>query len=240
MIKYLIFDTETNGLPAKGNDFSLISMLELGYIILDENFEIIKESNNLIKGIFDVPEIITKLTGITKEITDNEGNDINIVLKDFIYDIRNVDYILAHNNRFDLGILKKELVVNDSKYYFDELICKKINLDTIQIFKKHIPKNTIDNYKLQTVFNHLNPDTEFIQTHRAIDDCHMLHKSLSHMKRQNNFCLNEYFFNKPITFGKYKKSQLNLKSIYNNDRNYFKFIFNKIYKVNYVKFLKFL
>jgi len=240
MIHYLIFDTETNGLPTKGNDFSLVSMLELGYIILDENFEIIKESNNLIKGNFDVPEIITTLTGITKEITEIEGNDINIVLKEFIRDIRTVDYILAHNNRFDLGILKKELVLNDSKYYFDELILKKINLDTIQIFKKYIPKKIIGNYKLQTVFNHFNPNTDFIQTHRAIDDCHMVYKSLFYMKKENNFCLNEYFFNKPVSFGKYKKSKYNLKHIYRNDINYFKFVFNKIYKLNYVKFLKFI
>ena len=240
MSNLMIFDTETNGLPAKGNDFSLISMLELGYIIVDENFEIIKENNNLIKGDFDVPEIITTLTGITKEITDKEGNDINIVFKDFINDIRNVDYILAHNNRFDLGILKKEFLSNDMKYYFEELIYKKINLDTIPIFKKHIEKKTIGNYKLQTVFNFLNPDTNFIQTHRAIDDCHMLHQSLFYMKSHNDFCLNEYFVNKPISFGKYKKSKFNLKTIYKNDRNYFKFIFNKVYKVNYVKFLKFL
>ena len=48
MIYYLIFDTETTGLPKK-NDFSLINMIELGYIIINEKFEIIKESNNLIK-----------------------------------------------------------------------------------------------------------------------------------------------------------------------------------------------
>jgi len=240
MIKYLIFDTETNGLPTKNNDFSLISMLELGYIIFDENFEIIKESNNLIKGLFHVPEIITTLTGITKDITDKDGKDIKIIFKDFINDIRSVDYILAHNNRFDLGILKKEFEINDNQYYFNELIQKKINLDTIQIFKKYILKNNIDNYKLQTIFNYFYPNLDFIQTHRAIDDCHMVYKSLFHMKNNNNFCLNEYFLNKPISFGKYKKNKHNLKNIYKIDRNYFKFVFNKVYKVNYVKFLKFL
>jgi hypothetical protein len=57
MIHYLIFDTETTGLPKK-NDFSLINMIELGYIILDEDFKIVKESNNLVKCDFEIPEII--------------------------------------------------------------------------------------------------------------------------------------------------------------------------------------
>ena len=239
MIRYLIFDTETTGLPAKNNDFSLINMIELGYIIVDEDFEVIKESNNLIKGDFSIPEFITKLTGITDNIIEEKGNDINIVLKEFIRDVRGVDYILAHNNRFDLGILKKEFKITNNIYYFDELVIKKINLDTLQIFRKHISKKDIKNYKLQTVFDYFNDKKDFIQTHRAIDDCHMVRKSLFVMKHNNNFCLNKYFLNKPLVFGKYKKTH-NLRNLYKNDLNYFKFIFNKVYKVNYVKLLKFL
>jgi DNA polymerase III epsilon subunit-like protein len=238
MIHYLIFDTETTGLPKK-NDFSLINMIELGYIILDEDFKIVKESNNLVKGDFEIPEIITKLTGITKNKIDENGNDINKVLKEFINDIRSVDYILAHNNRFDLGILKKEMERLDNSYYFKELVMKKINLDTIQIFKKNIKKEKIENYKLQTIFNHFYNKEDFIQTHRAIDDCHMVYKSLLYMKNNNNFCMNEYFLNKQMNFGKYKKIH-NLKYIYKYDQNYFKFIFNEVYKINPIKFLKFL
>lgn len=238
MIYYLIFDTETTGLPKK-NDFSLINMIELGYIILDEDFKIVKESNNLIKGDFEIPEIITKLTGITKNKIDENGDNIDLVLKEFINDIRSVDYILAHNNRFDLGILKKEMERLDDQYYFNELVQKKINLDTIQIFKSYIDKKTIENYKLQTIFNHFYQKESFIQTHRAIDDCYMVYKSLLYMKKYNDFCINEYFLNKPLNFGKFKKTR-NLKYIYKYDPNYFKFVFNKVYKVNYIKFLKFL
>jgi len=238
MIRYLIFDTETTGLPKK-NDFSLINMIELGYIILDEDFKIIKESNNLIKGDYEIPEFITKLTGITQNKIDENGNSINVVLKEFINDIRSVEYILAHNNRFDLGILKKEMERLDDIYYFKELVMKKINLDTIPIFKTHIEKKTIENYKLQTVFSHFYNKEDFIQTHRAIDDCHMVYKSLLYMKNNNDFCINEYFLNKPLNFGKFKKIR-NLKYIYKYEPNYFKFVFNKVYKINYVKFLKFL
>ena len=129
-------------------------MIELGYIIINEKFEIIKESNNLIKGNYEIPKNITELTGITKNKIDENGNDINIILKEFINDIHSVDYILAHNNRFDLGILKKELERLNNIYYFNELIMKKINLDTIQIFRKYIDKKNIENYKLQTIYNY--------------------------------------------------------------------------------------
>jgi len=238
-MNYLIFDTETTGLPIK-NDFSLINMIELGYIIFNEKYEIVKESNNLIKGKYEVPEFITNLTGITKEKINEDGNDINIVFKEFFDDIRNVEYILAHNNRFDLGILRKEIERLNINYYYDDLIMKKINLDTIQIFKKYIDKKEIQNYKLQTIFNHFHPDEKIIQTHRAIDDCHMVHKSLLYMKNNNNFCMNEYFLNKPLTFGKFKKKH-NIKSLYKYEQNYFQFLFKNVYKkVNYVKFLKYL
>lgn len=236
MIHYLIFDTETTGLPKK-NDFSLINMIELGYIILDEDFKIVKESNNLIKGNFEIPEIITKLTGITKNKTDENGDNIDLVLKEFINDIRSVDYILAHNNRFDLGILKKEMERLNNLYYYNNIVNKKINLDTIPIFKTYIDKKTIENYKLQTIFSHFYKDEDFIQTHRAIDDCHMVYKSLLYMKK-NNFCINNYFVNKPLNFGKFKTK--NIRYVYQNHPDYFKFLFNKVYRINYVKFLKFL
>lgn len=236
MIHYLIFDTETTGLPKK-NDFSLINMIELGYIILDEDFKIVKESNNLIKGDFEIPEIITKLTGITKNKTNENGNTIDLVLKEFINDVRSVDYILAHNNRFDLGILKKEMEILDDIYYYNNIVNKKINLDTIPIFKTYIDRKKIKNYKLQTIFDYFYKDEDFIQTHRAIDDCHMVYKSLLYMKN-NDFCINNYFINKPLNFGKFKTKSI--RYIYQYDPSYFKFIFNKVYRINYVKFLKFL
>ena len=235
MIHYLIFDTETTGLPKK-NDFSLINMIELGYIILNEDFKIVKESNNLVKGDFEIPEIITKLTGITKNKTDENGNNIDLVLKEFINDVRSVDYILAHNNRFDLGILK-EMERLDDIYYYNNIINKKINLDTIQIFKTYINKKKIENYKLQTIFNYFYKDEDFIQTHRAIDDCHMVYKCLLYMKN-NNFCINNYFISKPLNFGKFKTK--NIRYVYQYHPDYFKFLFNKVYKINYIKFLKFL
>jgi ATP-dependent DNA helicase DinG len=236
-INILIFDTETNGLPKKNNDFSEINMLELGYLIMDDKFNIIRENNDIIKGDFQVPEIITELTGITKEKTD-EGICIDIVLNKFLYDIKHVDYILAHNNRFDLGILKEEMRRNNKSYLYQNIIMKKINLDSIQIFKKEILKKNIKNYKLQTIYNYFHQDQdEYVQTHRALDDCYLLQKSLISLLK-SDFSLNEYFLNKPLNFGKYKKK--NLKFLYKNDFNYFKFFFNKIHNINYVKFLQYL
>ena len=116
MIRYLIFDTETTGLPKK-NDFSLINMIELGYIILDEDFKIIKESNNLIKGEYEIPEFITKLTGITKSKIDENGNSINIVLKEFINDDA---WIFKEGKMEELVLLlERAILIKDRKKYLE-------------------------------------------------------------------------------------------------------------------------
>ena len=59
-IQICILDTETTGLPAKGNDFSKVNMAELAYIIVDIDLNIIKSKNFLIKGDYEIPEIITQ------------------------------------------------------------------------------------------------------------------------------------------------------------------------------------
>jgi len=85
-IRICILDTETNGLPIR-NDFSSVSMLELAYIIVDLDLNIIKEKNYLIKGKFEVPEIITQLTGITKQMTNEKGRPLEVVSKEFYKDL---------------------------------------------------------------------------------------------------------------------------------------------------------
>ena len=230
-----ILDTETTGLPAKGGDFSKVNMAELAYIITDLDLNIIKESNFLIKGDYEIPEIITQLTGITKELTDEQGIPLDKALFNFYKDLRDCEFIVAHNLRFDVGMIKKEIQSLKNKHIMGEFN-SKIQLCSLQMFRKEFPKKETDiqNHKLQTVYNYLH-DQPYVQTHRALDDVMMIRSS---MLKTNNFSLINHFWNQPVHFGKYKK--MTHQEIYTRDHSYFRnFLLKKIHKfpVSKLKYL---
>lgn len=231
-IKICILDTETTGLPdtTKGQwDFSKVNMLELAYIIVDLEMNIIKERNFMIKGKFKVPEIITELTGITKEMTNQKGRPLEVVAKEFYKDIRDCEFVVAHNIRFDYGMLKKELKTQ-KRYMLDEF-CSKIQMCSRAIFAKEIPKPLIKNHKLQTIYNHLHTEP-FVQTHRALDDVHMIINSFNSL---GTFNLQKHYWNKNVNVGKYKGQKYTYGKLLNNDFKYYNYMLRKIHKINPAK-----
>lgn len=224
-IRICILDTETNGLPNK-NDFSSVSMLELGYIIVDLDLKIIKEKNYLIKGKFEVPEIITQLTGITKQMTNDKGRPLEIVTKEFYKDLKNCEFIIAHNMRFDYNMIKKELKTQ-KKYILDEF-CSKIQLCSLAMFRKELPKPILQNHKLQTIYNYLHKDP-FVQTHRALDDVFMIRNSFLKL---NTFNLQKHYWKKTINIGKYKGKKYTYRKLLQNDFKYYNYMMRKIHKIN--------
>lgn len=227
----IIFDTETSGLPIK-NDFSHIRMLELGYLKLDMDLNILYEKNYINNIDIEIPEIITKITGITSEKLKLEGIDIKKILSNLLEDLNDVDIMIAHNNRFDLGVLRQEFKNIGAEKIFLEKIYKKINLDSVQIFKDNIKKKDIENYKLQTIYKFLNKDN-YEQTHRALDDCFMLYKSLNKLENYNSY---DYYLNKKFKFQKYPNQCL--KYIYRKDPHFVKNFIKKLpISKNIFKFL---
>jgi DNA polymerase III epsilon subunit-like protein len=224
-IKICILDTETNGLP-DGNDFSNINMLELGYIIMDIDMNILKKQNLLVKGNFKVPKIITELTGITKEMTNQNGRPLDYVLKEFYKDIKDCEFVIAHNMRFDYNVLKKELkTVN--KFYLEEF-CSKIQICSLAIFRKELPKPILRDHKLQTIYNYLYPEP-YEQTHRALDDVFMIRNSFLKL---NDFSLSYHYLNKNVNIGKYKGQKKTYGYILQNDFKYYNYMLKKIHRVN--------
>lgn len=126
---FCYLDAETNGLPDENYSFNEVYMTQMAYIITDgKNIFIKKEF--LIKGNYEISEEITKLTGITKVMTEKEGIDFSKVWEIFDTDLRkyNVDYIIAHNMNFDSRVVKieykrmKNLDNNKKKDYQEEEI----------------------------------------------------------------------------------------------------------------------
>jgi len=211
-VKYkLFFDIETNGLPkTKGfNNFykpeftkyyDSSRLIELAYIICDEEGNEIKREENLIKPNNNFTIENSSIHNITTIKAENEGKDINIILNDFYNDLKNVDTIISHNSLFDTNILLSECYRIKNKLIVDEINNKKIictmELGKTKMKQKKYPK-LVELYKF--LFN-----KDFDQIHRALSDtiiCKDCYYKMIINKDNNKDNKNSYGFNiKPKIF----------------------------------------
>jgi len=117
-MKVIVFDTETTGLPkTKFLSNGLLNLwpyiVQLSYIIYDINEkELVKIRDSIIKipyGI-EIPQEVSKLHGITNDISYSQGIDIENIIEEFMEDLNNCDYIIGHNIEFDINMIKVELM----------------------------------------------------------------------------------------------------------------------------------
>jgi DNA polymerase III epsilon subunit-like protein len=107
MTRVLVFDTETTGLLNSNPYITQLSCL----IYNIENKKIERCLNSYVKIPEEViiPEIVTKLTGITKEICNEKGNNIQDVLVSFYEEYMVSDIIVSHNIEFDKAMIQLEI-----------------------------------------------------------------------------------------------------------------------------------
>lgn len=138
---FMVLDTETT-------DFNG-DIIQLAYIIVDNNFNIIKTVNKYIKD--RIPTINTVLIhGITVNKLRNEGVNFNDVIKEFISDLKNVDYIVGHNIGFDL----RTIINNLRKFEIKIITDGKINYNVFNQFEIK-DTYTMSNKKLEVLYNEL-------------------------------------------------------------------------------------
>ena len=112
---YLIFDTETTGLPKKWNapitdTDNWPRCVQLAWQLHDSNGKIISDSSCLIKANdFDIPFESEKIHGISTELSKQIGLELDDVLNSFLSDLNQAKYIIGHNLKFDLNIIRAEL-----------------------------------------------------------------------------------------------------------------------------------
>ena len=123
----LVFDVETTGLLPKTSSLEQYPYItQLSYVIYDKTTDqILKSVNHYIQipEQIQIPEIVTKITGITKEICDTKGISIIDALTEFYHNMNNCDIIVAHNYAFDYQIIQAEMKRN---YEFIHKKCKNI------------------------------------------------------------------------------------------------------------------
>ena len=149
---YIVFDLETTGLEPLES-----KIIEIGALKYKNN-ELVDEFSVLINPECEIPDIITKITGIDEE-TIISAPTIEEILPIFIDFIEGLP-LIAHNSCFDLGFIEENI-----KSLNLNMINNK-NIDTLELAKKYIPKAY--NYKLETLKKYFKLD---FGSHRSIDDC---------------------------------------------------------------------
>ncbi|CAA7193688.1 DNA polymerase III subunit alpha [Chryseobacterium potabilaquae] len=111
---YLIFDTETTGLPKNFNaplsdSENWPRMVQIAWQLHDDNGTLIENQDFIIKPEgYDIPFNAARIHGITTKIANDEGRDLQEVLEEFSKVIDKVRVVSGHNVEFDYNIVGAE------------------------------------------------------------------------------------------------------------------------------------
>lgn len=132
---FLIYDTETTGLPkndqAPLTDFeNWPRLIQLAWQMHDETGEVVEVKNYLVKPEgFVIPRGAEKIHGISTERAEKEGKNLKEVLEIFSKSLAHAKVIVGHNIEFDNVVMQVE-------YLRKEMPCSipdKIILDTKEV-----------------------------------------------------------------------------------------------------------
>lgn len=113
---YLVFDTETTGLPknyqAPLDDFSnWPRLVQIAWAVFDkEGRNWIEKSFIIYPDGYIISDEVAKIHRVTQERAMQEGQPIKKVLAEFLEDLSRVDFLIAHNINFDEKIVGSEIM----------------------------------------------------------------------------------------------------------------------------------
>jgi DNA polymerase-3 subunit alpha len=195
---YLIFDTETTGLPKKWNAPILDinnwpRCVQLAWQIHDNLGNCIESKDFLIKPDgYNIPYDSQKIHGISTELAERDGHDLLEVLTQFNEAVKNSKFIIGHNVKFDLNIMGCEFYRLKVK---NNLEVSKI-LDTC--YEKtatlcEIPGGRGGKYKFPTLteLHSYLFSTSFADAHNATADVEATTRCFLELIRIENYSLQE-------------------------------------------------
>lgn len=137
--RVLVFDVETTGLISSSNT-SITNcpyITQLSFIIYDTKLkQIIKVYDTYIKlpTLINIPNKVTEITGITKEICNKKGIPI-IDAFIHLYDAyMQCNYIVAHNLKFDEQMINIELERNRPEFLLYAPQCYTLFNSTYELY----------------------------------------------------------------------------------------------------------
>lgn len=188
--KYLLFDTETTGIPRKRNakpeDFANWPyIVEIAWYLLDEEGLLVDGCHYIVKQNVSIPQAAMEVHHITTQKMLSDGVDPWTVYSEFVASAEKAEYIIAHNLEFDMPIIECELLRNG----FDKILFVKKQFCTMKAGRKFCTvydrAGHLKNPKLVELFGELyfkNPYLKIEGIHSALADTNMLYRCFMKMK----------------------------------------------------------
>jgi len=174
---YLIFDTETTGLPKNWkapitDTDNWPRCVQIAWQLHDEIGELIEDQNYLIKpDNFEIPYESQKIHGISTELAFEDGKSLDEVLEKFNQSLEKSSFVIGHNVNFDINVIGCEFYRQQQK---NSLSSKKL-LDTCTedtALLCELPGGRGGKYKLPTLIelHEFLFDASFKEAHNATAD----------------------------------------------------------------------
>ncbi|MEP1094779.1 MAG: DNA polymerase III subunit alpha [Cyclobacteriaceae bacterium] len=129
---YLIFDTETTGLPhnksAPVEDLdNWPRLVQIAWQLHDHKGKLLSTGNHIVKPEgFTIPFNAEKIHGISTKHAEEVGEDLAEVLEKFSVDVRKAEVLVGHNIEFDNKIIGSEYLRSKQ----ENLLAEAANIDT--------------------------------------------------------------------------------------------------------------
>ncbi len=111
---YLIYDTETTGLPKNWNAPITDSdnwprMVQISWQVHDALGDLVEVKNYIVKPEgYEIPYSVVKVHGITTERANKQGVALDFVLEEFNNALTKSEFVIGHNIEFDNNIIGAE------------------------------------------------------------------------------------------------------------------------------------
>lgn len=135
---YLIFDTETTGLPrnktAPVTDLdNWPRLVQLAWQLHDETGKLLSQGNHMVKPEgFTIPFNAERIHGISTDRALEVGEDLNLVLSKFSEDVKKARVLVGHNIEFDNKIIGAEYLRSEQENLLETYPNIDTSMDTVE------------------------------------------------------------------------------------------------------------
>jgi len=208
---FLIFDTETTGLPKNFNAPLTDSdnwprMVQIAWQLHDETGQLISNQDYIIKPEgYDIPFNAYRIHGISTEMAEKEGRPLVEVLEEFAEVLKQTKVVAGHNINFDYSIVGAEFHrknIQDSLQPLPSLDTMVAGMDFCKLGGGK--SGRYKSPKLDELYEKLF-DEKFDEAHNAAADVNATARAFMEMIRLDLFPVDKLGFDSPELLEQFKR-----------------------------------